>query len=100
MVDIQTLSVAIASAGVLIGVAFYVWQIRHSNILRQTELTLSLLQQFTNKEFTDSWGQVMLREEKNYEQYVKKYGLTELFQISVFFEGVGILLHRKLMDKV
>jgi len=42
--------------------------------------------------------QVTTREEKDYNEYVKKYGGTELLQISVFFEGIRILLHRKLID--
>lgn len=46
----------------------------------------------------NSLWQVTTRQEKDYKEYVNKYGGTELLQISVFFEGMGILLHRKLMD--
>ncbi len=98
MVDLQTVSIIVASASVVAGVIYYAWQIRHQNRIRQTDLTLRLIQQFTDKEFTNSWGKAMTRVEKDYDEYIKKYGITELFQISVFFEGVGILLHRKLLD--
>jgi hypothetical protein len=97
LVDIQTVSIAVASASVVAGVIYYTLQIRNQSRMRQTDLTLRLYQQFGSKEFMNSWWQVITREEKDYNEYVKKYGATELLQISTFFEGVGILLHRKLL---
>jgi len=41
MVDIQTLSIAIASTSVVAGVVYYVLQIRHQTKLRQTDLVMS-----------------------------------------------------------
>jgi hypothetical protein len=32
---------------------------------------------------------------KNFPDYVKKYGLTDITQIAVLFEGVGVLLQQK-----
>ena len=98
MVDISTVSIVVASAGVLIAAAYYVQEIRHQNTMRQTELAMRLYQHFGTKEFMNSWWQVTTREEKDYNEYVKKYGGVELLQVGVFFEGIGILLHRKLMD--
>ena len=98
MVDVQTVSIAIASVSVVVGVIYYSLQIRHQNRMRQTELTMRLYQQFGSKEFMDSWWQVINREDKDYNEYVKEYGATELLQISTYFEGVGIMLHRKLLD--
>ncbi len=98
MVDLQTISILIASVSVVIGVIYYAWEIRNQSRIRQTELSLRLVEQFTDKEFIKSWGLAMTREEKDYDEYIKKYGVTELFQISIFFEGVGFLLYRKLLD--
>jgi hypothetical protein len=98
MVDIQTVSVIIASASVVAGVIYYALQIRHQNRMRQTDLTMRLYQHLGSREFMNSLWQITTREEKDYNEYVKKYGGTELLQISVFFEGIGILVHRKLID--
>jgi len=46
----------------------------------------------------NSLWQVVTREEKDYNEYVRNYGGTELLQTSTFAEGVGFLLHRKLLD--
>jgi len=99
MVDLQTFSIMIASASVVAGVIYYALQIRNQNRMRQTDLTMRLyIQHIGSKEFMNSLWQVTTREEKDYTEYVKKYGAVELLQISVFAEGVGYLLHRKLID--
>jgi len=98
MVDLGTVSIVVASASVVVGVVYYAWEIRNQNRMRQIDLTVRLSQQFTAKEFIESWGLAMTREEKDLKEYTKKYGLTELFQISTFFESIGFLLHRKFLD--
>ena len=99
MVDLQTFSIMIASASVVAGVIYYALQIRNQNRMRQTDLTMRLyIQHIGSKEFMNSLWQVTTREEKDYTEYIKKYGAVELLQISVFAEGVGYLLHRKLID--
>ncbi|NIO38531.1 hypothetical protein GTO27_12665, partial [Candidatus Bathyarchaeota archaeon] len=30
--------------------------------------------------------------------YEKKYGWSEVYQLGIFFEGIGVLLRRKLID--
>ncbi len=77
VVDIQTVSIVIASASVVAGVIYYALQIRNQSRVRQTDLTLRLYQQFGSKEFMNSWWQVITREEKDYNEYVKKYGATD-----------------------
>ena len=70
MVDIQTVSIAIASAGVLVAAIYYVLETRHQNKMRQTELAMRLYQNFGTKEFMDSWWEIINREEKDYDEYV------------------------------
>jgi len=98
MVDLQTASIMVASASVVAGVIYYGLQIRNQNRMRQTDLTLRLYQRLGSKEFMNYWWQAITREEEDYNEYVKKHGAVELLQISTYFEGVGILLHRKLLD--
>jgi len=97
MVDIQTISIAIASAGVFAASIYYILQIRHQNRMRQTDLVMKLYSQFSSLEFQKVWYEVLKREAKDYYDYEKKYGFTEYSAIDIFFEGIGILLKRKLI---
>jgi hypothetical protein len=98
MVDIQTVSIAIASAGVLLAATYYVLQIRHQSRLRQTDLVMRLYSTFGSKEFQDAWTRIESIEFKNYNEYVKKCGLGDYAQCATFFEGIGVLLQKKLID--
>lgn len=97
MVDVQTVSIAIASAGVFAASIYYILQIRHQNRMRQTDLVMKLYSQFNSFEFQKVWYEVLKREAKDYYDYEKKYGFAEYTVIDVFFEGIGILLKRKLI---
>ena len=105
MVDIQTISIAIASASVVAGVIYYSLQIRHQNLqiqqqnkIRQTDLVMKLYSQFNSLEFQKMWHNVLNREAKNYNEYNEKYGPAEVTAVGMFFEGIGILLKRELID--
>jgi len=101
MVDIvllQTVSIIIASAGVFIAAVYYVLQIRHQNKMRQTDLVMKLYSQFNSLELQKIWYEVLKREAKDYYNYEKKYGWAEATTLGLFFEGIGILLKRKLID--
>ena len=98
MVDLQTVSIMVASPSVVAGVIYYALQIRNQSRMRQTDLTMRLYQQLGNKEFMNYWRQAITKEEKDYNEYIKNQGAVELLQISTYFEGVGILLHKKLLD--
>ena len=49
------------------------------------------------REFQKVWYEVLKREAKDYYDYEKKYGFAEYSAIDIFFEGIGILLKRKLI---
>jgi hypothetical protein len=97
VVDIQTVSIVVASASVVAGVIYYALQIRHQNKVRQTDLVMKLYSQFNSFEFQKVWYEVLKREAKDYYDYEKKYGFAEFTAIDIFFEGIGILLKRRLI---
>ena len=97
MVDIQTVSIAIASASVVAGVVYYIFEIRNQTRMRQTDLVMKLYSQFNSFEFQKVWYEILKREAKDYYDYEKKYGFAEYTAIAIFFEGIGILLKRKLI---
>ena len=98
MVDIRTISIAIACAGVFVAAIYYILQIRHQTKVRQTDLIMKLYSQFNSLEFQKMWEEVLNREAKDYDDYSKKYGGAEVTAVGMFFEGIGILLKRKLID--
>jgi len=58
LVDVSTLSIAIASASVVVGVVYYALQIRHQARMRQTALVMTLYSTFSSREFQDAWAEV------------------------------------------
>jgi hypothetical protein len=104
MADIQTVSIIIASAGVLAGVIYYVLDIRHQSRLRQTESMIKLSPWFNMnaREMQEAITQVCSIEYENYDDYLEKYSgrpeNTMLKTLGNYFEGIGILVYRKLVE--
>jgi hypothetical protein len=107
VVDVQTVSIVIASAGVLLAAVYYVLQIRHQTRIRRTELLMRLYSTGTNNEFMDAFWKVMSLQVKDYQDYVKQYGPLSktdspmnraFYTIISYYELVGVLLLRKLID--
>ena len=98
MVDIQTVSIAIASAGVFAAAIYYIFQIRHQTRIRQTDLIMRLYSRFGSEGFQKLLDKVRRRKDKGFHDYEEKYGWAEWIAIGTFFEGIGVLLHRKLVD--
>ena len=98
MVDIQTISIVIASASVFAAAIYYMFRIRHEAKVRQTDLVMKLYSQFNSLEFQKMWHEVLNREARDWQDYNNKYGLVEFTAVAIFFEGIGILLKRKLIN--
>jgi len=98
MVDIQTVSVVIASASVVAGVVYYTLQLRHQNRIRQTDLIMRLYSNYGSREFQEAVWKLMAREYKDFDDYGRQHGWAEAVEIGTFFEGIGLLLKRKLVD--
>ena len=115
VVDITEISAMVAAAGVIVGVALTFLELRHLREQRQTDLVNRLYSAFIGKEFLDASMKFLALEFKDYEDYVNKYGpifhvdknrvtmndnpeLRGLLYIDNFFNQVGILLHRGLID--
>jgi len=106
MVDIQTVSIAIASASVVAGVVYYTLQIRHQTKIRKTDLVIRLYSTWETKEFSEATLKIWNLEFKDYNDFVKKYGPwyseTEVYtafrMVANFFQLIGVLLLSKLVD--
>jgi hypothetical protein len=103
VVDIQTVSIMLASASVIAGVIYYALQIRHQSKVRQTDLVMRLYDKFGSTEFQEAYQMIMGLEYEDYADYRKQYGTNAEVKaagitVNVFFEGVGLLAKRKLIS--
>jgi len=96
MVDIQAVSIAVASASVTLAAIYYMWQIRHQTKLRQTDLIMRLYGTFTSNEYQDAWTKVRLDNTHDFDK--ETWIWKEFNQVTTFWEGVGILFKRKVLD--
>ena len=106
MVDIQTISIAIASAGVFAAAIYYILQLRNQTRMRQSDLLMRMHLAFSSKEYCDAALKMFSTNYKDYDDFLKKYGhpfaqgpvQAEFLMLGVYFEGIGFLAKRKLID--
>jgi len=104
VVDLTEISAVLAAAGVLAGVIYYILDIRHQSKLRQTESLFKLSPWFNvnAREMQEAITSTCSIEYKNYEDYIRKYlGRPEHMSMKIignYFEGIGILVKKKLVD--
>ena len=107
MVDIQTISIAIASASVVAGVVYYGLQLRHQTKARKTDVVTRLSYDLsTNKEFLEAFVDIYEVKFKDYDDFVKRYGKPisrnqvpmSFMMMGNFFEQIGVLFRNRLID--
>jgi hypothetical protein len=107
--DVTSISAIVAAAGVLVGVAYYVLDMRNQSRRRKTDQLMRLYYSGTSNKFLDSLWKVMNLQVKDYQDYVRQYGslLTTdnpmnraFYTVFTYYELIGILLYRKLIDLV
>jgi hypothetical protein len=100
MADIQTVSVVIASASVVIAAVYYILQIRHQAKTRAIDLAIRMDSIFESREFLESWVIVRERKKEEYES-VRSVDLRKWIpemHIAGFFGALGVLVRKKLVD--
>jgi hypothetical protein len=113
MVDIQTVSIAIASASVVAGVVYYALMLRSQSKARQdivktrhADLLMRLYSTYGSKEFQEALWTVHNLEFEDHNGYLEKYGSTAsvtpanraIWTVGWFFNGIGLLLHNRIAD--
>lgn len=108
MVDVTEISAIIAAAGVLIGVVYYILDMRHQRQERQTGLLVRVVPwiNIDSKELQTAMMRTLKTEYKDYEDFVNRYGEVHsekpeqaaILALVNYFEGLGILVRRRLID--
>ncbi len=102
--DLAALSVIIAAASVVVAVVFAVLQIRDTSRIRHTELIIQLDPALrpSLEELGRAGLAVMSRDCSDYPGYVEAHGSpmadTAFATVALYYEGLGFLLHRRLID--
>jgi hypothetical protein len=103
---LQTVSIAIASAGVFVAAVYYVLQLRNQTRMRQSDLLMRMQVSWSSKEFSEAALKMFSTEYKDYDDFVKKYGhplaqgpvQAEFLMMATYFEIIGMLTKKKLID--
>lgn len=104
VVDIPAISVVIASLSVVGSAVYFFIETRHQRRIRQTESVIQLSPWFDldAKDIQESISKVCSMEYTDYEDYLAKYDgkpeQTALKLLGNYFEGIGLLVHMKLVE--
>jgi len=106
MVGITEISAVVAAAGVLVGVVYYILDMRNQTKRRQMDMVMRLYSTFMSKELSKSLLVIMGLEYSTYDEFIGKYGTPNpekpiwvaYMMVISFFNEVGMLLHRKFID--
>jgi len=115
MVDITEISAVVAAAGVLVGVIYYVLDLRHQRTMRLTEietrqanLFMQIYDHFYDEDFFSKLNEIVYKWDwKGFDDFWQKYGPStnpEAFakwdSVGSYFKGIGVLLEKNLIDLV
>jgi hypothetical protein len=102
VVDITEISAivgaAVASAGVLVGIVYYILDVKNQRRMRQTDLLVKLFSNMIDKDWLEAWEKVRDRKNLDYSKYKEKYGFVEANQVYLFYDQLGRLLQKGLID--
>ena len=104
VLDIQALSVVIASASVIGSALYFMIETRHQRRTRLTQSIIRLSPWFSMgaKEIQEAISNVCALEYTDYQDYLTKYdGKPEQASLKLlgnYFEGVGLLVYMKLVE--
>ena len=96
MLDIPSISAIVAAAGVLVGVVLTVVELRNLVKQRQTDLVTNLYSIYASEGFQKEWY-IFMTEASDLKTYKEKCDM-EFPPSGVFFNEIGILLEKRLID--
>jgi len=98
MVDITEISAVVAAVGVLIGVVYYILDLRHETKIRKTDLLIRLYSTMVNKDFLEAWDRIGLAQTADLIKMTEEQRMVDINLVYGFFEEVGALLEMRLVE--
>lgn len=112
MITIQLIFGVITAVAAGIAVFYYIISVRNTlkNMqttleTRQAQLFMQLYTHFTETEFFDKFTDIITWKWEDYDDFLQKYGRkanpkawNSIGSVAAYFEGIGVLVHRKFLD--
>lgn len=106
LVDLSVMLNMAEAIGIIVGVIIALIQLRKIGETRQAELFMGLYETFRDKEFQKQYGELLFKYEwQDFEDFEKKFSAwsdidaySSWVAVSMYFEGMGVLVKRKLID--
>jgi hypothetical protein len=98
VVEITEVSAVLAALGVMIGVVYYILDLRHQSKMRQTDLLVRLYSTMQGKDWLEAWDRVDSLQTADLIKMRDEHRTVEINQVSSFFNEIGILLQMRLVD--
>ena len=98
MDDISTIATIVTTVSIAIGVIFTLLELRHLAKTRRTEIIMKIYDRFSSREMVEAMNKIGSAKFESLDDYRKKYGFTEITEVAVLFEGLGVLLEQNLID--
>jgi hypothetical protein len=103
MVDITEISAVVAAAGVLVGVVYYILDLKHNTRAREMEICRLVVSDYDSEQAIQRYGTMMNMEWKDSKDFMEKYGQSNPEMLSIWtswffaWEMMGILLKNKVV---
>jgi len=106
MVSLEVVAIILSGISISASLFYYANVLQNANKTRQTQLLMNLYETYRSPEFIHDWDQVIWRLEFNdWEDAMRKLHPINnpeerrvWFSVGLFFNGVGVLVKRKLID--
>ena len=99
MVDASLILDAIVAVSIAAGAFFAIWELHEIRQDRRTQIVLDLMGTFSSREFQEQYGKVDCRGFKNGKEAEEKCGRRNLAAVATYFERLGYLIRRGLIDR-
>ena len=105
-ITFQTIFQFLQTLSIMVGISYYILNLRNSQKTRETSLALQFYGNITNKDFWRTWTDVTFTQKfENYREWSDKYGpevnpdaASNLYTVMQIFVGAGTMLKKKLVD--
>jgi len=103
---LQTIGILLTGISLTVAAAYYTLTIRNTNKTRQAQLFMQIYSRFDDPDWMINWAQVV-RQWKwtDYEDWYSKYSpemdieaAAQYGSVAAYFEGVGVLVYKNLID--
>ena len=99
IIDIPSFSIVVAAVSIVVAVIFAILELRDAAKQRKSQILMNLYSRFGSSDFANALERIRTCEYEDYNDYLKKYGVSDIYLVGSVFEGLGFLMHRELVDK-